>query len=47
LCDNFVGRIVDALLASEKTIKAEAMVEELEQQFTALKSKVHDLREYL
>jgi hypothetical protein len=46
VCDNFCRGAGYALLIPRKN-RVLVMVEELEQEYTALKDKVRDLREYL
>src|SRR5207247_11418941 len=46
VCDNFPGGAAHAPTISHED-EAIVMVEELEQEYAALKGKVHDLREYL
>src|SRR5712692_8639573 len=46
VCDNFPGGAADASAIPHED-EAIVMVEELEQEYAALKDKVHDLREYL
>src|SRR3977135_4339420 len=49
VCDNFYRRDHRAVSISQpySAIMSDNMLAELEQQYTALKTKVHDLREYL
>jgi hypothetical protein len=46
VCDNFCSGAPNAL-ATPQEDRAIVMVEELEREYTALKDKVRDLREYL
>jgi hypothetical protein len=46
VCDNFPGSAARALSKPIQD-RSKMMVEELEQEYTALKDKVRDLREYL
>jgi hypothetical protein len=46
VCDNFPGGAAHAPTIPYED-EAIVMVEELEQEYAALKDKVHDLREYL
>jgi len=49
VCDNFYRRNHHAFSIphSDSAIMSDNTLVELEQQYTALKTKVHDLREYL
>ena len=49
MCDNFCRRDWRAFSIphSDSAIMSDNTLVELEQQYTALKTKVHDLREYL